>query len=513
MIKAKRYHLLHMLFDLWKLVKNSFFFMIYLFVIKLGSESIFITYGRIIFILGFGLTLLSIILKWFTHKYELDERSFHLYKGIFSKSERTIPFSKIQNVNRHTSLFHRVFKVTSIRFETGMTGGDAAVKFDVISLLEADRMELHITNVVRDKLVTIHPCAAAIEVSSKMDEENVNSERVLHFKPTKKDILKASITSLSFLVLIPLIGSLYFKINEIFHVEEETEGIFSFIMSSWWMVMTIIIVLVIVSVIFGIVRTFFIYGKYEISSDRDRIYITKGIIDETTFSISKEKVQAIEIKQSIMKRMLRLAEVKLTSAGSLSSGEETLQINSLYPFLPIERAYTMVSEILPSYEVKEEMTRLSKKSFWVRMCRPSWLWIIATVVLYYFKPSFLEVEQAWWILSAALFIIIYVLRMLDFFKTRYILNNHFIQFKKGSLTTYLFVSKRDKIIEVNVTRNIIQKMLGLASIRTINRAKPVHHAGVDDVPLELAESFYKWYMGRRKEITVEKNMYKYKGSF
>ena len=30
-------------------------------------------------------------------------------------------------------------------------------------------------------------------------------------------------------------------------------------------------------------------GKYEISSDANYIYITKGMIDETAFSISKEK--------------------------------------------------------------------------------------------------------------------------------------------------------------------------------------------------------------------------------
>jgi putative membrane protein len=44
---------------------------------------------------------------------------------------------------------------------------------------------------------------------------------------------------------------------------------------------------------------------------------------------------------------------------------------------------------------------------------------------------------------------------------------------------------------------------GLATIGTINRAKTVQHAGVDDVPLVLADSFYKWYMGRRNEIEIE----------
>ncbi|MDW7615524.1 PH domain-containing protein [Peribacillus simplex] len=500
---AKRYNPLLMLFNFCKLVRNSIFFVIYFFVIKAGSDSTFITYGRIVFFIAFGLTLISIILKWFTHKYELDDRSFHLYKGIFSKSERTIPFSKIQNVNRHTTLFHRIFKVTSVNFETGIAGEDAAVRFEVISKKEADRMESHMTNIVHDDWVTLHAKDDIDIASFDVEVKKGISKRTNHYKPTKKDILKASFTSLSFLVLIPFIISICFKINEIFHLENEAVAFFEKLMGSWWMVTIIIIVLIIASTTFGIVRTFLKYGNYQISSDHDRIYITKGLIDETAFSISKEKVQAIEIKQSIMKRLLGLAEVKLTSAGSLSSDENTLEINSLYPYLPVKRAYEMVSEILPFYEITQNMTPLPVKSFWVRILWPSWLWIIATVFLFYFKPTVLEVEEVWWMLSAILLIIIVVSRLLDFFNTFYILNDHFIQFKTGSLTTSLFVSKRDKIIEVKVTRNIIQKMLGLASIGTINQAKPVHHAGVDHVSIELAESFYKWYMERRNEIKVE----------
>jgi len=194
MTKKKRYHPLLILFNVWKLVKNSIFFVIYLFVIKADSASSFVTYSRIIFLLAFGITLISIILKWFTHKYELDDKSFHLYKGIFSINERTIPFSKIQNVNRHTSLFHRIFKVTSTSFETGMPGEDAAVKFEVISQIEVERMEARITSADGDELITINSSNDNIESSSKVDKENVNLNRTIHFRPTKKDILKASFT-------------------------------------------------------------------------------------------------------------------------------------------------------------------------------------------------------------------------------------------------------------------------------------------------------------------------------
>lgn len=503
-MKAKRYHPLSILLHLWKLAKNSVFFVIYLFVIKAGSESSFIVYSRYIFFLALGVSVCSIIFKWLTHKYELDDRSFHLYKGIFNKSERTIPFSKIQNVNRHTSLFHRFFKVTSVSFETGMMGEDAAVKFEVISQAEAERIEANVAGAnISEELTAVQPIHGEIEPSFSLDSESAAQERTIHFTPTKNDILKASFTSLSFLVLIPVIISFYYKINEIINVEEKAGGILQNILSSRWLIAVIIIVFIVASTIFGIVRTFLKYGKYEISSDLERIYITKGVLDETAFSISKERVQAIEIEQSMIKRWLGLAEVKLISAGSLESNKNMHEINSLYPFLPKKRAYEMVSEILPSYQVTEGMARLPQKALWLRLLRPSWLWMIVTAGLFYFKPAILKMKEAWWILSAVLLVIVLVTRLLNFLNTRYTLNDRFIQFKTGSLTTTLFISKRDKIIEVEVTQSKLQQLFGLASIGTINRAKPVHHAGVKDLPMRRAESFYKWYIGRRSEVIVE----------
>lgn len=499
MTEARRHHPLTMVLKLWKLAKFSFVIAMYLFVIKFGSDSTFLKYGRIAFFVFIGVAVLVILLNWLTHKYKLDDASFHLYEGVFTKSRRTIPFAKIQNVNRHTTLFHRLFSMTSIRFETGLTGEEAAVEFGVISLTEADNLEKHAASPVPNELTTVHDGGAAAE----SHEDTVNARRTVHFKPTRKDIVRASFTSLSFLLLIPLLASAFSKIDQIFHLEREAKGLFSIIMDSWWIAAILIVGLVVASVTFGIVRTFVKYGKYEISSDPDRIYITKGLVDETIFSIGKQRVQAVEITQSVLKRFLGLAEVKLTSAGGLGDGEDKLEISSLYPFLPVQRAYEMISEMLPAYEVTREMNRLPGKSLWIRMLRPSWVWILSTAALFYFKPRWLGFEQTWWVLSGALLIWIFVSRWLDFANTRYVLKDNFIQFQTGSLTTALFVSKREKIIEVKVTRSLFQKWLGLASVGTINRAKPVRHAGIDDAPVELAESFVKWYMGRRKEIKVE----------
>ncbi|MDM5296474.1 PH domain-containing protein [Peribacillus simplex] len=318
-------------------------------------------------------------------------------------------------------------------------------------------------------------------------------EKTIHFTPTKQDVLKASFTSLSFLALIPIVATLYNTLDDFINLEN-AEGFFAKLLDTWWIITIVLVGLICIAVAFGIISTFVKYGKYEISSDHDRIYIKKGLLDESAFSIQKEKVQAVEISQSIIKRVLGLAEVKLISAGS--TGDEELETNTLYPFLSIEMAYGMVEEILPAYKVERSMESLSKQAFKIRMLRPSFFWILTTVAIYYFKPSL-------WYISLILLAIIYTLRILDYKNSRYLLNDEFIQFKSGSLETSLFITKRSKVIQIEVERTKLQKLFGLASIETINRSKPVHHTKLQDVSVEYADEFYTWYTGRTKNIQVE----------
>ncbi|PFG12430.1 PH domain-containing protein [Bacillus sp. es.036] len=484
-----RYSLWIIAFDIWKLGKSAIFFLVYFFLIKRGSDSLIFVYGRPAVLLLLGLSIIRIGLKWFTHKYSLDNDAFHIKEGIFTKSKRTIPFTKIENINEHTSFFHRLTGTTSIIFETGMKGDEAAVEFDIVSRAKANELKERVATVKETE-----ESDAALETKEK-------AEREVHFRARKKDLLKASFTSLSFLFFLPLIASFYFKLDDIFGVED-AEGLFVFLLQSGWLIATIVFLVILVSIVFGISRTFLKYGGFEIATDSDRIYIQKGVLDATKFSILKHRVQAIEIRQTVLKRLLGLAEVKLTSVGEARSDEEKLESNSLYPFLPVHQAYEMIEEILPSYQVTKEMDRLPHASLFIRLIRPSFIWIIGTGVLWYFQPDVLTIP--WWILSAVLLLFVSVIRYLDYKHTKYTLNASFVQFKTGGLSTSLFVTKRSKVIEISIKRGFVQKWFGVASVGIVNRSKPVHHSGVEDVPQELAGAFYQWYLGRGKEVQLIK---------
>ncbi|WHY14672.1 PH domain-containing protein [Peribacillus frigoritolerans] len=485
---AKRLHPIKIPFEFWKLLKGNVFFIIMLYILNFGSEKMYMKLLQIGFLVYLVWKVISVILKWYTYKYQIKDGTLYITSGLVSKTYRTVPLHKVQNVQQRTTLFHKIFRLTSLTFETGMTGEQGSVPFEMISRKEAERLEGEYAS--KQELPVIEADISEERIAEDMEPA---IEKTIHFTPSKHDVLKASFTSLSFLALIPILATLYNTLDDFIDLEN-AEGFLAKLLDTWWIITIVIAGLICVAVAFGIVSTFVKYGKYEISSDHERIYIKKGVLDESAFSIRKEKVQAVEITQSIIKRVLGLAEVKLISAGS--TGDEELETNTLYPFLSIERAYGMVEEILPAYKVERSMRSLSKQAFKIRMLRPSFFWILSTLAIYYFKPSL-------WYISLILLVLIYTLRIMDYKNSRYLLNDEFIQFKSGSLETSLFITKRSKVIQIEVERSKLQKLFGLATIETINRSKPVHHTKLQDVSVEYADEFYTWYMDRTKNIQFE----------
>ncbi|MGG0643154.1 PH domain-containing protein [Sporosarcina gallistercoris] len=487
----KRYHPSTILFDFVAIVK-SYAILAFVVAVNIGSDSWLSRVGRILLLGSVVLTVSASILKWFSRKYAADDMAFHLESGIFEKTERTVYFDKIQNVQWHTSFLHKLFGMTSITFETGTSGMNSNVKFDALRRSEADRLE----KAVKEFMQPVN------EITQTEDGiAPIIPERVVHFTPTRKDTIKASFTSLSFLIILLVGTSVFSKLNQLFDVEDYVEGWLASILTSGWMIAGLSLGLFVLALTIGVVWTFVKYGHYEIASDEDRIFISKGVLEETAFSIAKKRVQAVEITQSFMKRMLGLAEVKLISAGDLGDDED--EVSTLYPFLPVKRAYAMIAELLPDYEVIPDTKRLPRKSLAARLFKPYWFWLIVTSLLAYFRPEVFKLQFGWAMVSIALLVLLVISRILGYWNTSYALKGQFIQLSQGTFEKTTFLSRRDKIIEVSVKRTKLQQWFGLGSIGLINRAKPVRHEMLEDMPIQEARQFVSWYAERTKDVQLQ----------
>ena len=495
-MENRRMHPGRILLSLYELVKNSAIAFIFLFVLRRGSDAGWVVAGRWIFITVIAISILNIILSWWRTTYRLETDSVQIDSGIFSRKHRNVPFRRVQNVNRQVPAVLRLFGLTSLTLETGADGEDASVKFPAVTKAEAARIEEALDGYRMERMEAgaENPGGEAPKMAGTGPLPQ--KIRTVHFTPELKDVVKASFLSFSFIALIPVLATLYSNIDDFFDLDTRAEGFLSFLTGSGVLLGVTIALFTVAAIAFGIIRTYLKYGRYEISSDDERIYIRRGVLTEHSLSVRKKNVQAIQITETPLKRLLGLAEAKLVTVGTFEEGLE--DISSLYPFLRKQRAVELVGELLPDIRMLDGMERLPKAALAVRMLRFPWTAMVGTVALYFWRPNFPFVPD-WPVLAAALFVFTYALRCFDYRNTRYAIRGPLVQFRKGGLWRETFLTRREKVIESAVSQSFLQKRFGVATVGTTNRAKPVHVEELKDLPQSAAEQFNRWYTERNPE--------------
>ncbi|WP_144549647.1 PH domain-containing protein [Bacillus sp. X1(2014)] len=473
MIQAtKRHHPAIIVVEIVKLIKNSIWFFLFLFVLKSSSTANWVIWGRYLFLLATLWGVISIFLRWFFHRYEIGRDSIVLYEGVFVKKQRTFALERVHNHTSSTTFVHQWFGLTSLTLDTGTSGENASAEFPVITNEEKERIII----LLQQK-----------QDSTEASEEGIlvpSEERKIHFRSTKKDLIKASFTSLSFLAIFPLLGAIYTNLADYFQIEETAESALDYLLIHWWMIIVLFVLALGLSVGIGFMKTTWKYGNYVISDDSERIYIEKGVGNNISFSIPKHRVQAIIVEQTILKRMLGLASIKLISAGGFE--EENQETSSLYPFMPKQEAYRVLHSILPDYRIEEQMERFPMKVLWLKLLHPYYLTILAVIGLWIFKPG-------WLWLAAIVFVISVFLRILDYWFTSYLREGNTVQIRKGGLTNETFVTHRERIQQITVKHNWLQRRFGVATLLFTNKAKPTHDTKIYGVSKKEAETFYAWY--------------------
>lgn len=111
---AKRYHPAYLLVELFSFLRNSFFFILFLFIFNYGVTEGWVYWAKIVFLVAAAFTIGKIFLSWWLHTYEIDPASITLREGIFVKKVRTIAFDRVQNKKTSTTFIHNWFGLTSL---------------------------------------------------------------------------------------------------------------------------------------------------------------------------------------------------------------------------------------------------------------------------------------------------------------------------------------------------------------------------------------------------------------
>lgn len=373
-----RLHPVSILFNLIKTVREGIFLIVF------G----FITFDRFYFILLLAVflllgTLLS-VLSWYRFTYRLEAGELRIEYGVFIRKKRYISTNRIQSIDLTAGVIHRMFKLVKLQIETAGSGKGAEASLNAVKISDGEKLR----KALKGKKVS-HP-----DVEIEVQKESVNPSREI----TPRRLLLTGVTSGSAGIIMAFVAFAFSELEQFIpsHFYDWT--------FHWISELTIVIIIglaIVVLFIFwllGIAGTMIKYGKFTITKIDDELFIARGLLEKKQLTIPLKRIQAVGIKESIIRQPFGFVTVFVEVAGgSLDSGEDFSTV--LFPIMKKTEVDPFLQEFLPNYvQESARLTALPKRAmkfYLIRTCIPVLLLGLAVI---YFFPQFS------WLVIFALFV-------------------------------------------------------------------------------------------------------------
>jgi putative membrane protein len=280
-------------------------------------------------------------LSWRATTYVVTGNSFRLKRGVFQKSERTIPLDHVQSVDTVQGVIQRAFGVYEVRIETASGG--------------ASEPDASLSALDRTAAQTLR---REIEGSQRERVEETEGPTVLRRLSTG-DLLIAGATSGQIGVAFSLIavGSQFF--ND-FLSEDFVRRLIETLAPNWLMLLLIFVpVGLLLAWFLAIAGTVLAYADFTLSREGDFLYIKRGLLERREATIPLSRIQAIRVSEGVLRQPFGLSAVRVESAGY---GEDAGVSTMLFPLLPHDEVQEFLAAATPEFAVNPVLHKLPRRA-------------------------------------------------------------------------------------------------------------------------------------------------------
>lgn len=450
---------------------------ILLFVIDNDWNSTFGVLIRLVILLFVGIDIIQKYFGWRNFKYALDEATMYVIEGNWVKREKSLPLYKIQSVHSNSPFFYRLLGVVELTFDTNANSDDASFKLAGVFPEEAKRLE--------DVLAQSRRRKENLVGDESEDAPVAETPPLLLYTLSVREMVVASLTSLSVFAIFPVASTVITSVDDFINLDGAFNQIESYVFQASLIVLGVLVLSVLVlSIVIGMVITFLRYGNFRLERREERIRVEKGLLNRTAKEIPYEKIQAIRIKETFIRRWFHIVGVELVAAGTMEEVKDESSI--ILPFVKRKRAMEVLREHFGQFVWSETLKRLPRRALWIKLSRISWSGIAVTVVVLSFFRAY-----AWWLLL--LWGILIGGRVLSYMTTKYVRTEKFIQLRTGAFNVRSFLTDKPRIEQIQVSQSPLQRRFDLCDVVFSTRGGLLSKEVIRDIPKQEADAMLEWF--------------------
>ncbi len=399
---------------------------------------------------AFSMTLA--ILNYFRHYYHLTEDELHVRKGIFQKQNVSIPIERVQTVNFEENIFHRLFKVTSLKIDTA---GSTKKEFDL------DAVSIPEAKAIRDYILSKK--SEVESVSTDDVEESVNSvnneKLVTHLDLI--DLLKIGVSYNHLRSAGLIFGGifwLYYEIDELLpdYIDDSmvVEQAFTYGLLA---ILYILLLFVIVAFLYSLVRAVFRYYDLRFLRQDDGFKIKSGLFTRQEFSALDSKIQKVGWKDNLLqKKLFKIHDLNLKQAGSIAiNAKKSFEV----PGVSMEKIEKILAYHFPNLNLDLfDLSGVHPKMWYRSIFYLSLLFATIFTVIYSFG------NVVFLLPTGAMYILLGISIYKRFQKTKYGISQGVLQLRGGTFADDTTLIKLHKIQAVQLVQSPYQQRHDLASI-------------------------------------------------
>lgn len=319
---------------------------------------------------GAVLALVGGIVKWRTFVYWFEDGELRVKYGLFVKKKRYIPFERIQSLNYHEGIFHRIFGLVKVQVETaGNKGGKPEVELTAIQKIAADVIEEEMRR-------------AKTKIAQPLGEELAHGqiEEVMVpviYRMSMRDLLVLATTSGGIGVVLSGVAAVISQFSDIIPYEEVFHEVADIVKIGAFLVALMIMFVLIIAWLLSVVITLVNYYDYTVRIEDEKLMITKGLLEKKRITLPLNRIQAIRIVENPLRQIFGFATVVVESAGGNGEKGGDKKI-ALFPLIKKQHCVQTLEQLFPEMNWHPEFIKAPKRArpFFYRI---DFIWLVPII--------------------------------------------------------------------------------------------------------------------------------------
>lgn len=409
-------------------------------------------------LVGVGVLALFSVWQYFTYRYRIDGDSLFVRSGLFERSLRQVPFSRIHNVALHQSLLHRIFGVAEVKLESaGGTKPEAEMR--VLKLDDALALE---------RLIRHRGQAAQAGAGDAAEDAPDEAGATLLALPTAEVVRLGLVSNRGMIV----VGGAFALAWQVFpddamsgafkRLWREAFGYVGHYNGGWLGGVLTVAALVLLALLlvraFSVVLALVRYHGFRLVEHGRRLTVERGLLTRVRTSVPRRRIQAWTLRETTLHRLFKRRALEIDTATSQQDPSREKTLHELAPLATPDACDALVRHVLPKVGWPAQDWRPLHPRAWQRLLLGDLVFCVAMLA----AAGWLF--GAWGLLALLWLPWAWLVARRHAARAGYLLDGELVAVREGWWSRHWRFAEIDKLQALQLRQSPLDKRFGMASL-------------------------------------------------